>query len=29
MGDFKRFLARLGYPRSSETRNPGYRLFLK
>jgi threonine dehydratase len=29
MGDFKRFLARLGYPCTSETRNPGYRLFLK
>jgi len=29
MGDFKRFLARLGYPCSDETRNPAYRLFLK
>jgi threonine dehydratase len=28
MGDFKRFLARLGYPSSDETRNPAYRLFL-
>jgi threonine dehydratase len=29
MGDFRRFLARLGYPASDETRNPAYRLFLK
>jgi threonine dehydratase len=29
MGDFHRFLARLGYPASDETRNPAYRLFLK
>jgi threonine dehydratase len=29
MGDFGRFLARLGYPASDETRNPAYRLFLK
>jgi len=29
MGDFRRFLARLGYPCSDETRNPAYRLFLK
>jgi threonine dehydratase len=29
MGDFKRFLARLGYPSTNETRNPAYRLFLK
>ncbi len=29
MGDFRRFLARLGYPVSDETRNPAYRLFLK
>jgi len=29
MGDFKRFLARLGYPSSDETRNPAYRLFLR
>ncbi|MDH5577506.1 MAG: threonine ammonia-lyase, biosynthetic [Betaproteobacteria bacterium] len=29
MGDFRRFLARLGYPASNETRNPAYRLFLK
>jgi threonine dehydratase len=28
MGDFRRFLARLGYPASDETRNPAYRLFL-
>jgi threonine dehydratase len=29
MGDFRRFLARLGYPCFDETRNPAYRLFLK
>jgi threonine dehydratase len=29
MGDFRRFVARLGYPASDETRNPAYRLFLK
>jgi threonine dehydratase len=29
MGDFRRFLARLGYPASDETRNLAYRLFLK
>jgi len=29
MGDFERFLARLGYPSSDETRNPAYRLFLR
>jgi threonine dehydratase len=29
MGDFRRFLARLGYPASDETRNRAYRLFLK
>jgi threonine dehydratase len=29
MGDFKRFVARLGYPASDETRNAAYRLFLK
>ena len=29
MGDFRRFLARLGYPWADETRNPAYRLFLK
>ncbi len=29
MGDFRRFLALLGYPASDETRNPAYRLFLK
>ena len=29
MGDFRRFLARLGYPAFDETRNPAYRLFLK
>ncbi|HTQ77102.1 MAG TPA: threonine ammonia-lyase, biosynthetic [Burkholderiales bacterium] len=28
MGDFRRFLARLGYPCFAETRNPAYRLFL-
>ena len=28
MGDFSRFLARLGYPYADETRNPAYRLFL-
>ncbi len=28
MGDFRRFLARLGYPAADETRNPAYRLFL-
>ena len=29
MGDFQRFLSRLGYPASDETRNSAYRLFLK
>ena len=29
MGDFRRFLARVGYPASDETRNPAYRLFLR
>lgn len=29
MGDFRRFLARLGYPYADETRNPAYRLFLR
>jgi threonine dehydratase len=29
MGDFRRFLARLGYPYVDETRNPSYRLFLR
>ena len=29
MGDFRRFLARLGYPHFDETRTPAYRLFLK
>ncbi len=29
MGDFKRFIAHLGYPCSNETRNPAYRLFLR
>ncbi len=29
MGDFRRFLARLGYPAADETRNPAYRLFLR
>jgi len=28
MGDFRRFLAQLGYPYVDETRNPAYRLFL-
>jgi len=28
MGDFRRFLQRLGYPYADETRNPAYRLFL-
>jgi threonine dehydratase len=28
MGDFRRFLQRLGYPHADETRNPAYRLFL-
>ena len=28
MGEFRRFLARLGYPFADETRNPAYRLFL-
>ena len=28
MGDFRRFLARLGYPYADETGNPAYRLFL-
>jgi len=28
MGEFRRFLARLGYPCTQETRNPAYRLFL-
>ena len=28
MGDFRRFLGRLGYPHANETRNPAYRLFL-
>ena len=28
MGDFRRFLKRLGYPYAEETRNPAYRLFL-
>jgi len=28
MGQFRRFLARLGYPYADETRNPAYRLFL-
>jgi len=29
MGDFRRFLARLGYPYADETGNPAYRLFLR
>jgi threonine dehydratase len=28
MGDFRRFLSRLGYPYVEETRNPAYRVFL-
>jgi len=28
MGEFRRFLQRLGYPHADETRNPAYRLFL-
>jgi threonine dehydratase len=28
MGDFRQFLARLGYPHTDETANPAYRLFL-
>ena len=28
MGDFRKFLRRLGYPHVDETRNPAYRLFL-
>jgi threonine dehydratase len=28
MGEFKRFLGKLGYPHADETRNPAYRLFL-
>ena len=28
MGEFRRFLGRLGYPYADETRNPAYRLFL-
>jgi threonine dehydratase len=28
MGEFRRFLGRLGYPNADETRNPAYRLFL-
>ncbi|MGQ0510116.1 MAG: threonine ammonia-lyase, biosynthetic [Betaproteobacteria bacterium] len=29
MGDFRRFLARLGYPWADESRNAAYRLFLR
>ncbi|MDA0983080.1 MAG: threonine ammonia-lyase, biosynthetic [Proteobacteria bacterium] len=29
MGDFRRFLACLGYPWADESRNPAYRLFLQ
>jgi threonine dehydratase len=29
MGDFRRFLVRLGYPWADETRNPAYRMFLR
>jgi threonine dehydratase len=28
MGEFRRFLARVGYPYADESRNPAYRLFL-
>jgi threonine dehydratase len=28
MGEFRRFLGKLGYPCADETRNPAYRLFL-
>jgi threonine dehydratase len=28
MGEFRRFLGKLGYPHADETRNPAYRLFL-
>ncbi|MGH8706002.1 MAG: threonine ammonia-lyase, biosynthetic, partial [Burkholderiales bacterium] len=28
MGEFRRFLAKVGYPYAVETRNPAYRLFL-
>ena len=28
MSDFRKFLRRVGYPHSDETRNPAYRLFL-
>ncbi len=28
MGEFRRFLQKLGYPYAEETRNPAYRLFL-
>ena len=28
MSEFRRFLAKLGYPHGDETRNPAYRLFL-
>ncbi len=28
MPEFRRFLARVGYPHADETRNPAYRLFL-
>ncbi|OGA08673.1 MAG: PLP-dependent threonine dehydratase [Betaproteobacteria bacterium RIFCSPHIGHO2_12_FULL_69_13] len=28
MGEFRRFLAKLGYPFADESRNPAYRLFL-
>ena len=29
LGDFRRFLGKLGYPYADETRNPAYRLFLR
>jgi threonine dehydratase len=28
MGEFERFLKKLGYPRVEETGNPAYQLFL-
>jgi threonine dehydratase len=29
LGEFNRFLRKLGYPYAEETRNPAYRLFLR
>jgi threonine dehydratase len=28
IGEFRRFLAKLGYPWVDESRNPAYRMFL-